>query len=234
MNPASGDHRAKPKPKLLDQVRAAIRAKHYSHRTEEAYVQWIKRFIFFHNKRHPAEMGEQEINQFLTHLAVKGNVASSTQNQALSAILFLYREVLKQEIGRLDGVTWAKKPIRRPVVFTREEAKAVLVNLSGVHWLMASLLYGCGLRLTECLQLRVKDIDFGYNQIVVRDGKGGRDRVTMLLASLKEPLQRHLQKVKKLHERDLKKGFGAASVPYALVRKYPGINREFGWLRPAS
>lgn len=152
-------------------------------------------------------MGEPEINQFLTHLAVKERVAASTQNQALSAILFLYREVLKKEVGSIGNVVWAKKPIRRPVVFTREEAKAVLRSLSGVHWLMASLLYGCGLRLMECLQLRVKDIDFGYNQIVVMDGKGGKDRVTMLPASLKESLQQHLQRVKKLHERDLKNLF---------------------------
>jgi integron integrase len=229
MQDVNSNNPPKQQPKLLDRVRAAIRAKHYSHRTEEAYVQWILRFILFHKKRHPAEMGELEINQFLTHLAVNGNVAASTQNQALSAILFLYKEVLKIEIGNIGQVVWAKKPIRRPVVFTREEAKAVLGNLSGVHWLMASLLYGCGLRLMECLQLRVKDIDFGYNQIVVMDGKGGKDRVTMLPASLRDSLQQHLQKVKKLHERDLKKGFGAAPVPYALDRKYPGINLEFSW-----
>jgi site-specific recombinase XerD len=158
MKPGSDDHQPKQQPKLLDQVREAIRAKHYSHRTEEAYVQWILRFILFHNKRHPAEMGELEINQFLSHLAVKEKVAASTQNQALCAILFLYREVLKQQIGDLGMVTWAKKPQRLPVVFTREEVKAVLSHLSGTHWLMASLLYGAGLRLIECLKLRVHPV----------------------------------------------------------------------------
>jgi integron integrase len=217
------------KPKLLDRVRAAIRAKHYSHRTEEAYVQWILRFILFHKKRHPAEMGELEINQFLTHLAVKGNVASSTQNQALSAILFLYREVLKREIGRLDEVTWAKKPETLPVVMTKEEVKALMDNLSGVDWLMAMLLYGCGLRLVECLKLRVKDIDFSRSQIAVRHGKGAKDRLTPLPKNLIEPLQKHLAAVKKQHDKDLANGFGAVDLPYALERKYPGDNREFGW-----
>jgi len=217
------------KPKLLDRVRAAIRTKHYSYRTEEAYVQWIKRFIFFHNKRHPSEMGELEINQFLSHLAVKGNVASSTQNQALSAILFLYREVMKQEIGSLDEVTWAKKPETLPEVLTREEVKAIMSHLSGVDWLMAMLLYGCGLRLVECLKLRVKDIDFERHQIVVRRGKGAKDRFTPLPQNLREPLQAHLARVKKQHDKDLAGGFGTVDLPYALERKYPGDNREFGW-----
>ncbi len=229
MNQGSDNHQPKQKPKLLDQVRAAIRAKHYSHRTEEAYVQWIKRFIFFHNKRHPAEMGEPEINQFLTHLAVKENVAAFTQNQALSAIIFLYRNVLLKSIGDIGEVTWAKKPKRLPVAFTRKEVKAVLSHLSGTHWLMASLLYGAGLRLIECLKLRVKDIEFEYNQIIVRDGKGQKDRVTVLPNSLKEPLRQHLAKVKKLHEADLKKGFGAVDLPGALARKYPNAGREFAW-----
>lgn len=229
MNPASDKDQPKPKPKLLDQVRAAIRAKHYSHRTEEAYTQWIRRFVLFHNKRHPAEMGEYEINQFLTHLAVKENVAASTQNQALCGILFLYREVLNREIGDIGAVTWAKKPKRLPVAFTREEVKAILSHLSGKHWLMASLLYGAGLRLIECLKLRVKDIEFGYNQIIVRDGKGQKDRVTVLPKSLKEPLRRHLEEVKKLHEADLKQGHGVVDLPGALARKYPNAGREFAW-----
>lgn len=183
------------KPKLLNQVRSAIRTKHYSLRTEEAYVQWIRRFILFHNKRHPQEMGDREINQFLTHLAVKARVASSTQNQALCAILFLYKQVLKKEIGQLEDVIWAKKPKRLPVVFTREEVKAVMPHLEGVKWLMAYLLYGSGLRLMECLRLRVQDIDFAYKQITVRDAKGNQDRVTMLPEIVFETLQKHLKEV---------------------------------------
>jgi integron integrase len=217
------------KPKLLDQVRQAVRTKHYSHRTEKAYLQWIKRFIFYHNKRHPAEMGELEINQFLSHLAVKENVAASTQNQALCAIIFLYKEVLKIEVGDIGNVVWAKKPKRLPVFFTREEVKAILSQLRGTHWLMASLLYGAGLRLIECLKLRVKDIEFGQNQIIVREGKGKKDRVTVLPNSLKEPLRQHLAKVKKLHETDLKQGYGVVDLPGALARKYPNAGREFAW-----
>lgn len=170
------------KPKLLDQVREAVRVRHLSYRTEQAYVDWIRRFILFHKKRHPNEMDETYISEFLAFLAVKRNVAASTQNQALSAILFLYRHVLKKELGWVDNVERAKKPSRLPVVFTKDEARAILVRLEGAKWLMASLLYGAGLRLMECLRLRVKDIDFEYNQIVVRDGKGQKDRVTMLPA----------------------------------------------------
>ncbi|MBU1486633.1 integron integrase [bacterium] len=217
------------KPKLLDQVRDLIRVKHYSIRTEEAYVNWIRRFIFFHNKRHPLEMGEPEVSQFLTHLAVKGKVSASTQNQALSAILFLYREVLKKDIGWLDDVERAKRPTRLPVVFTREEATAILARLEGSKWLMANLLYGSGLRLMECIRLRVKDLDFDYSQIVIRDAKGQKDRVTMLPVSLKEPLKRHLEKVRTIHEKDLKEGFGEVYLPFALKRKYPNANREWGW-----
>ncbi|MFQ6115389.1 MAG: integron integrase, partial [bacterium] len=217
------------KPKLLEQVRIAIRTKHYSLRTEEAYVQWIRRFILFHNKRHPMEMGEREINQFLNYLAIKAKVASSTQNQALCAILFLYNEVLKKQIGRFDDVIWAKKPKRLPVVFTRDEVKAVMRHLSGTQWLMAMLLYGAGLRLMECLRLRVQDIDFGYKQITVRDAKGHKDRVTMLPEMVIEPLKKHLKKVKALHEKDLREGFGTVYLPYALERKYPNACREWGW-----
>jgi len=220
---------ASKKPKLLDQVRAALRTKHYSPRTEESYVNWIKRFIFFHNKRHPKDMSEKEINEFLTYLAVKEKVASSTQNQALCAIIFLYNEVIKKEIGLIENLVWAKKPERLPVVFTHDEVKGILDLLTGIHWLMTNLLYGSGLRLLECLKLRVKDIDFEYNQIIVRDGKGNKDRVTVLPNRLKEPLREHLKKVKKLHENDLKKGFGIVDLPGALSRKYPNASREFSW-----
>lgn len=224
------------KPKLLDQVRDAIRVRHYSMRTEEAYVYWIKRFIFYHEKRHPLHMGEQEVSKFLSHLAVEGKVSASTQNQALSALLFLYQEVLKQELGWINNVKRAKKPSHLPVVFTKEEAKAVLLRLEGTKWLMASLLYGAGLRLMECLGLRVKDIDFSYNQITVRDGKGGKDRLTMLPGSLQEPLKKHLEKVRILHEQDLKEGFGKVYLPFALAKKYPNAEREFAWqyVFPAS
>lgn len=224
------------KPKLLDQVRNLIRVKHYSIRTEEAYVNWIRRFILFHNKRHPNEMGEPEVSQFLTHLAVKGKVSASTQNQALSAVLFLYREVLKKDIGWLDDVERAKRPQRLPVVFTREETKAILAHLEGSKWLMANLLYGSGMRLMECIRLRVQDLDFEYNQIVIRDAKGQKDRVTMLPVSLKEPLNRHLEKVRAIHEKDLKEGFGEVYLPFALKRKYPNANQEWAWqyVFPAS
>jgi integron integrase len=217
------------KPKLLDQVRLAIRGRHYSIRTEEAYVQWIKRFILFHDKRHPSEMGANEVGQFLSDLAVNRHVAASTQNQALSAILFLYQEVLKQEIGWVDDVVRAKKAKKLPVVLTREEVKAVLTSLSGSKWVMANLLYGSGLRLMECIRLRVKDVDFAYHHVVVRNGKGDKDRVTMLPLNVKNPLQRHLQEVKELYERDLTEGFGRVYLPYALERKYPQASREWGW-----
>jgi len=216
--------------KLLDQVRDAIRVKHYSLRTEQAYVSWIKRYILFHNKRHPKEMGSAEIEAFLTHLAVDQNVAASTQNQALSALLFLYREVLKKDLDpySIDAVR-AKRPKRLPTVMTREEVRAVIAALSGMHQLMAQLLYGSGLRLVECLRLRVKDLDFAYRQITVRNGKGEVDRVTMLPQSLVVPLQQHLQRVKMIHQRDLDNGYGAVYLPYALERKYPNANREWCW-----
>lgn len=216
-------------PKLLDQLRNAVRTKHYSIRTEEAYVYWVRQFILYHNKRHPREMGKNEIRQFLTYLAVNRKVAASTQNQALCALLFLYREILQMEVGWLDEVELAKKPQRLPLVFTREEVKMILLELEGTKWLMASFLYGSGLRLMECLRLRVKDVDFSYNQIVVRDAKGQKDRVTMLPNSLQEPLKKHLQKVAALHQRDIREGFGAVYLPYALERKYPHANREWCW-----
>jgi len=217
------------KPKLLDQVRNAIRYKHYSYRTEEAYVYWIKRYIFFHNKRHPKEMGNEEVSQFLTHLAVHDKVAASTQNQAFSAVLFLYRHILKQNLDMLENVTRAKRSQKLPVVFTTQEIKAIFAHLEGNKWLMANLLYGAGLRLQECLQLRVKDIDFGYNQIVVRNGKGQKDRVTMLPNCVTNRLQQHLQAVQAIHQNDLKKGFGEVYLPYALARKYKNANKEWAW-----
>jgi integron integrase len=216
-------------PKLIDQLRSAIRIRNYSPRTEEAYWHWIKKFILFHNKRHPSEMGEPEVIAFLSHLAVERKVTASTQNQALSAVLFLYKEILRTPLDWMDDIQRAKKPSRMPLVFTREEIHSILGNLEGTKWLMASLLYGAGLRVTECLRLRVKDIDFGYGQIVVRDGKGAKDRVTILPASLRDALNQHLEKAKTLHERDLADGHGWTTLPYALGRKYPNAGREWGW-----
>ena len=206
------------KPKLLDQVRDIIYLKHDNIRTERAYVDWIKRFILFHHKRHPNDMGAPEIQAFLTHLAVKQHVAASTQQQALSALLFLYREVLRQALPWMDGITRAKKPKRLPVVLTQQEVQSVLAYLQGDTWLMASLLYGAGLRLMECLRLRVKDVDFGYRQLLVRDGKGQQDRVTMLPQKTMEPMKWHLDKVQALHRQDLAEGFGKVYLPYAIDR----------------
>jgi integron integrase len=219
----------RPEKKLLDRVRDAIRVKHYSIRTERAYVGWIKRYIIFHGVRHPQEMGAAEIEAFLTHLAVKRHVAASTQNQALSALLFLYQQVLKKDLERpLDAVR-AKRPKRLPTVMTEEEVKAVITALSGVNQLIAKLLYGSGLRLIESLRLRVKDVDFAQRQIIVRDGKGMKDRITMLPDSLVKPLQEQLQRASMIHQRDLKSGYGAVYLPTALERKYPNANREWCW-----
>jgi integron integrase len=217
------------KPKLLDQVRQAIRTRHYSYRTEKAYVHWIKCFIFFHNKRHPAEMGEKEIAQFLSGLASDGHVSASTQNQALNALLFLYKGILERKIGLIHGVVRANRPKKIPVVLTQEEVKRILDCLEDTPWLMAMLLYGAGLRLLECCHLRVKDIDFARNQIVVRAGKGNKDRYTMLPALMMEPLRKHLQAVKQQHEEDLKKGLGRVALPDAQERKYPNAGKEWGW-----
>jgi integron integrase len=217
------------KPKLLDQVRDVIRRKHYSIRTEQAYVDWIKRFIIYHNKRHPAGMAEEDVAQFLTHLARDLNVAASTQNQALSALLFLYKEVLKQEIGWLQKVERARKPAKLPIVLTRPEVKQIFAHLHGTPKLMAGLLYGSGLRLMECVRLRVKDIDFALAQITVRDAKGGKDRVTMLPLNLSEPLRRYLLRVKAQHEQDIEDGFGTVHLPFALGRKLPSAAREWAW-----
>ena len=217
------------KPKLLDQVRDVIRRKHFSIRTEQTYIDWIKRYILFHGKRHPNEMAEAEITAFLTHLARAGKVAASTQNQALSALLFLYREVLQQNIGWLDQVERAKRPARLPVVLTKDEVRRLFAHLHGTKRLMAGLLYGSGLRLMECVRLRVKDVDLGYLRVTVRDGKGGKDRITMLPVNAAKPLERHLQKVKAQHEQDLDDGFGSVYLPDALERKYPNAAREWMW-----
>jgi hypothetical protein len=214
-----------PKPRLLDQVREAVRARHYSRRTEKAYIHWIKRYIFFHGKRHPAELGASEVTAFLTSLAVHDKVAASTQNHALSALLFLYREVLSVELPWLDDVIRPKRPQHLPVALTRDEVRAVLQRLNGAPRLMALLLYGAGLRLLECC-LRVKDVDFATNQIVIRHGKGGKDRVTMLPAAVKAALIAHLERARKQHQADLRHGAGRVELPSALTRKYPNAGRR--------
>ncbi len=224
------------KPKLLHLVRQAIRIRHYSPRTEQAYVHWIRRYIFFHKVRHPAEMGKPELAAFLSHLALKEHVSASTQTQALSALVFLYRNVLEGEVGLLEGVVRAKRPVRVPVVLTRDEARQLFAKMDGAVLLACRLLYGSGLRLLECLHLRVKDIEFDRNEITVRDGKGQKDRVTMLPASCKQPLLDHLAKVRRLYENDLRQGLGRAPLPGALARKYPNADRQWGWqyVFPAS
>jgi len=215
--------------RLLDAVRLRLRARHYSLRTEEAYVGWIRRFVVFHGKRHPRELGEPEINAFLTHLAVKDRVAASTQTQALAALLFLYRHVLEIPFPKLETLIRAKRPRRLPVVLTREEVRSVLDHLHGAPKIVATLLYGGGFRLLEALRLRVKDVDFARAQVTVRDGKGGKDRVTMLPQAVREPVLAHLAVVRELHRADLAAGFGAVFMPDALDRKYPGASKEWGW-----
>ncbi len=215
--------------RLLDQVRGRIRSKHYSLRTEHAYVGWIRRFILFHRKRHPSGMGAAEIETLLTHLATVGNVAASTQNQALSAVLFLYREVLVVDLPWLENITRAKRPARLPVVLTATEVRRVLAHMQGTTGLMARILYGAGLRVMECARLRVKDVEFSRREIVVREGKGSKDRVTVLPQSVINPLKAHLSQVRALHEQDLECGFGEVYLPHALSRKYPRAGREWGW-----
>ena len=217
------------KPRPLDQPGEALRSRHYSRRTEQTCCHWVRRSIFSHNVRHPAEMAEREINAFLTDLPVKQKVSASTQNQALSALLFLYRHVIGREVGDLGEVIRARKPKRLPVVMTGEEVKAVLGQLTGDKWLMTSLMYGAGLRLAECLRLRVQDLDFSRNEILVRDGKGAKDRITMLPESLKVPLQGHLRRIKAVHEKDLADGWGRVLMPDALDRKYPDAPRDWRW-----
>ena len=215
--------------KLLDQVSTVARLKHLSTRTEKAYRHQIKRFIVFHKLRHPQNMREEEIRAYLSHLAIDRNVAASTQNVALAALLFLYRDVLKIDLNRIEDIERARLPTRLPVVFTRDEVKAILKQLSSVDHIVASLMYGTGLRLMECLRLRIKDIDFCYNQIFIRSGKGEKDRVTMLPISLKEPLRKHMLTVKLIHQTDLKQGLGEVHLAYALARKYSGAARQWGW-----
>lgn len=210
-------------------VKAALRLKHYSRRTEEAYVSWIRRFILFHGKRHPKEMGPLEVKSFLTDLAVEKRVSASTQNQALCSVLFLYREVLADKDFNADLLVRARRPERLPVVLTRQEVRAILDHMSGAPQLAARLLYGAGLRLLEWLTLRVKDVDLARNEVTVRDGKGQKDRVTMLPESSKEPLLRHLEKVRELHAQDLKRGTGRVALPEAIGRKYIDAEREWGW-----
>ena len=214
---------------LMNQTRTALRSRHYSRRTEQAYCLWTKRFIRYHGMRHPADMGETEINAFLTHLAVDGHVSASTQNQALAGLLFFYRHVLKRQVGDLGDVIRARKPQRLPVVLTRAEVRAVFAQLGGDTRLMAALMYGAGLRLTECLRLRVQDIDFERGEIAVRDGKGGKDRVTMLPRSLSAAVQTHLQRVRRVHESDLAAGWGRVQLPDALERKYPSAPSDWRW-----
>lgn len=218
-----------PAPKLLDQVRHILRTKHYSIRTEEAYTDWIKRFILFHHKQHPQTLNSPDIEAFLTHLAVDQRVAASTQDQALSAVLFLYREVLRQELLYPIDAVRAKQPTHLPTVLSKAEVSRLLSRLSDPYELMAKLLYGCGLRLMECVRLRVKDVDFDQHQIVIRSGKGQKDRDTLLPDSLIAPLQRQLRYAKALHDNDLERGYGRVHLPFALERKYPNANREWGW-----
>ena len=216
-------------PKLLDRVRWHLRVKHYSTRTEKTYVDWIRRYILFHHKRHPNEMSEKEITEFLTHLAVEKRVAASTQNQAFSALLFLYQKVLERKLDFIDSVQRVTRPAKLPVVFTSAEARAVLARLKGDYRLMADLLYGSGLRLTEVFRLRVKDVDFGYNRITVRDGKGLHERMALLPQQLCRPLRAHLERVNELHRQDLARGGGKVYLPFALKRKYPNAERAWIW-----
>ena len=217
------------KPKLLDQVKNTCRLRHYSIRTEQAYSQWTKQFILFHGKRHPATMAKPEVEAFLTYLAVDRKCSASTQNQAFHALLFLYREVLEMDFGQLNDVTRAQQRKRLPVVMTRNETHRVLAVMTGTHQLMAKLLYGTGMRLMECVRLRVKDVDFAQHLITLRDTKSPRDRMTMLPVSLVPVLQAHLQRVKILHEEDLKRGNGRVYLPTALHIKYPNADREWCW-----
>jgi len=216
------------KPRLLDQMKAAIRTKHYSLKTEKSYVQWIRRYIYFHEKQHPQEMGALEVQRFLSYLAVEKHVSASTQNQALNALVFLYKHVLRKELGSIDAVR-ARRPKHLPTVLTKKEAQRVLAHLSDTKQIMARLLYGSGLRLMECLRLRVKDVDIAAKQIIVRDGKGFKDRVTILAETVVPALKEHLVRVKALHKDFLSRGFGEVELPYALEKKYPNAKYEWCW-----
>ena len=216
-------------PRLLDAVRAAIGLRHYSYRTEKSYVDWIRRFILFHRRRHPLEMGGDEVRDFLSHLANDRQVSPATQAQALAALLFLYKRVLNVDLPWIDNVVRAHRPKRLPTVLTRDEARQVIAQMSGVHRLIAGLLYGSGLRLLETLRLRVKDVDFYHRRILVRDGKGMKDRVTILPASAADELQIHLRTVRLLHENAIQRGFGGVELPHALARKYPRAYLQWSW-----
>jgi integron integrase len=222
------DEKVKNSP-FLQEVTNQIRVRHYSKRTEDTYLYWIKRYIYFHNKRHPQEMGALEVAQFLTDLAVRGNVAAGTQNIALNALVFLYRHVLEKPLDHIKGIARAKKPQRLPVVLTRHEVANVLSKLKGQYWLIACLQYGSGLRLIESVRLRVLDLDFDHRALYVRNGKGGKDRIVTLADELITPLKRHLETVRTLHERDLAAGFGRVYLPNALAKKYPNAEREWKW-----
>ena len=213
---------------IPDRVKTVLRAYHYSKRTEEAYIKWIKEYLNFYKNKNPNNLGSSEISRYINYLAVRRNVSASTQNLALCSIIFLYKKVLNKEINDIDLIR-ARKPKKLPVVFTRREVKVILEQLKGVNWIMANLLYGAGLRLMECVRLRVKDIEFEYNQVIVRDGKGKKDRVTILPGILKEKLEEHIARVEKLHKKDLQNGFGSVYLPYALDKKYPNAGKEPGW-----
>ncbi len=218
-----------PAPKLLTRLRDHLRTRHYSIRTEATYVDWVRRFILFHGKRHPQDMGAAEVEAFLTHLAVDRHVAASTQNQAKSAILYLYKQVLGVELPWLDDVVQAKTPRRLPVVLTAPEVRSLLLHMQGTTGLIAQLLYGTGMRLLESLRLRVKDVEFSRREIIIREGKGNKDRVTVLPENLIIPLEQHLKKVRALHEKDLEAGFGRVHLPHALAVKYPHADRSWAW-----
>ncbi|MCZ7609844.1 MAG: integron integrase [Ignavibacterium sp.] len=217
------------KPKLLDQIKTHLRSLHYSKRTEESYTNWIKRYIIFNNKTHPEKLGKDELRNYLNHLATDRNVSASTQNQALQAILFLYKEIIHKDLGWIDDIQRPTKPKHIPVVFTKSEAHNIIQKMDGLPKLITSFLYGSGLRLSEALRLRIKDIDFEYNQIIIRDAKGEKDRVTLLPATLIPHIKDQIENRRKLHNDDIKKGFGDTVLPYALSDKYPNASKEFGW-----
>lgn len=218
-----------PKAKLLDRVRIDLRTKHYSSKTEESYTSWIKRFVLYNNKKHPDEMGNEEIQKFINYLAMERHVSSSTQNQALQGILYLYKNVLKKDVGWISGIKNVKRIKHLPVIFSRTEAADIIKNLEGTIKLIVSLLYGTGMRLNECLNLRIKDVDFGMNHIIIRDGKGEKDRITVLPTKIFYELGKHIEKVKKLHDEDIRDGYGRTILPYALRNKYPNADKEKGW-----
>jgi integron integrase len=218
-----------PEPKLLDKVRTELRSKHYSRKTEVAYTNWIKRFVLFHNKQHPKDMGAEEIKSFVDNLVTNHNVSSATQNQALQGILFLYKNILNKDVGWIENIKRSSRVKHLPVVLSKKEVSKVISNLEGTVKIIVSLLYGSGLRLAEALKLRIKDIDFDYKQILVRDGKGEKDRHTILPDSVIPELKKHLNKVYLKHKEDLRKEKGETILPYALKKKYPNAGKEFGW-----